>query len=83
MRSLLPWLKAGKAKLKIPSGTQSNTVFRMKGKGIPDLETGRRGSQKVKVTIEIPKRLNRKQKAALKEFEKASKEKGILSRILK
>lgn len=72
----------GKAKLKIPSGTQDNTVFRMKGKGIPDLETGRRGAQKVKATIEVPKRLNRKQKAALKEYAKASKEKGILSRIL-
>ena len=73
----------GRAKLKIPAGTQSNTIFSMKDKGIPDLEAGRKGSQKVKVVIEIPKNLSRKQKELLKEFEKASEEKGIFSGILR
>ena len=50
----------GTAKLKIPSGTQSETVLRMKGKGVPDLNTGARGSQNVTVRISVPKKLSGK-----------------------
>ncbi len=72
----------GRAKLKIPAATQSNTIFSMKDKGIPDLETGRNGSQKVKVIVEVPKNLSRKQKELLKEFEKAGEDKGIFPKFL-
>ncbi|MCP3686698.1 MAG: molecular chaperone DnaJ [bacterium] len=69
-----------KATLKIPSGTQSNTVFRMKGKGIPDIETGSKGSQNVRVVIEVPKKLSKKQKKLLQDFEKEA-DKGILKKL--
>ena len=60
----------GKAKLKIPAGTQPGTIFRMKGKGIPDPEYGGVGSENVKVTVEVPSKLSAKQKKLLEEFEK-------------
>jgi len=73
----VPTLK-GKAKLKIPAGTQTNTIFRMKGKGIPDLHGYGTGSQNIKIIIETPTKLTKKQKEILKEFEKESKkEKGF------
>ena len=65
----------GKAKLKIPSGTQPGTVFRMKGKGIPDLHSYGRGNQNVIVTVTVPEKLNKKQKEILKDFDKSVKKK--------
>jgi len=65
----------GKARLKIPAGTQNNTIFRMKGKGIPYLHGHGQGNQNVEVIIEVPENLNKKQKELLKEFEKESKDK--------
>ena len=71
-----------KAKLKIPTGTQNNTVFRMKGKGIPYLHGHGTGNENVEVIIEVPEKLTKKQKEILKEFEKESKKKkGFFSRI--
>jgi molecular chaperone DnaJ len=58
----------GKIKYKIPEGTQSGTVFRLKGKGIPMLRGYGRGDLYVKVVVEIPKQLNDKQKDLLKQF---------------
>jgi molecular chaperone DnaJ len=60
----------GKVKYTIPEGTQSETVFRLRGKGIPHLNGGGRGDQFVKVTVEIPKNLNSTQKELLREFAK-------------
>lgn len=71
----------GKVKLKIPSGTQSSTVFRMKGKGMPYLHGHGQGNENVEVIIEVPKKLTGKQKELLKEFEKESGKKGILGKI--
>lgn len=59
----------GEVKYKIPEGTQTGTVFRMRGKGITYLNSDRRGDQLIRVTIQTPKKLNAKQKAALKEFD--------------
>jgi len=70
-----------KAKLKIPAGTQNNTIFRMKGKGIPYLHGHGQGNQNVEVIVEVPERLSKKQKELLKEFERAGKKKGILGKI--
>jgi len=65
----------GKAKLKIPAGTQPGTVFRMKGKGIYDVHGYGKGNENVMVTINVPEKLSKKQKELLKEFEKESKSK--------
>ncbi|MDK2918292.1 MAG: molecular chaperone DnaJ [Candidatus Petromonas sp.] len=58
----------GRVKYKIPEGTQSGTVFRLKDKGIPILNGHGRGDQYVKVIVEVPKRLNEEQKEVLRKF---------------
>ena len=56
----------------IPEGTQTGTMFKLKGKGIPYIRSKNRGDQYVTVEVEVPKNINSKQKEILKEFEKAS-----------
>ncbi|MCZ6628664.1 MAG: molecular chaperone DnaJ [SAR324 cluster bacterium] len=58
----------GRAELKIPPGTQSGRQFRMKSKGIPHLRGSGRGDQYVRVTVEIPTNLSKKQRELLQEF---------------
>ena len=58
----------GKVKYSIPEGTQSGTVFRLKGKGIPYLNGNGRGDQYVTVYIVTPKNLSREQKDLLRQF---------------
>ncbi|MGD2110756.1 MAG: molecular chaperone DnaJ [Phycisphaerae bacterium] len=58
----------GKAELKIPRATQHGQLFKLRGLGLPDLRTGRRGDEIVQVAIEIPKKLDKKQEALLREF---------------
>ncbi|MCI0503651.1 molecular chaperone DnaJ [Candidatus Micrarchaeota archaeon] len=65
----------GKAMLHIPPGTQSHTVFRMKGEGMPKLERGGKGDELVRVVIEVPKKLSKRQKELLEDLEKEEKEK--------
>ncbi len=60
----------GKKKIKIPSGTQSGKVFRVSGSGVPYGDGKSRGDHLVKVDVEIPKRLSRKQKKILEELRK-------------
>lgn len=55
----------------VPEGTQSGTLFRLKGKGVPRVNSGGRGDQYVKVIVDIPKTLNEKQKEALRSFMEA------------
>ncbi|MDR2721136.1 MAG: molecular chaperone DnaJ [Puniceicoccales bacterium] len=62
----------GKCSLKIPEGTQSDTVLRMKDQGMPHLNGGMRGSQYVRVKIDVPKKLSRDQRDALEAFAKCS-----------
>lgn len=52
----------------IAAGTQSETLFRLKGKGVPKVNASGRGDQYVKVIVDTPKNLNEKQKAALIAF---------------
>ncbi len=61
----------GKVALKIPAGTQSGTVFRLKGHGMPKLRGGANGDEYVKVHVEVPKTLTSEQRKALEEFAKA------------
>ena len=58
----------GKVKYKIPEGTQSGTVFRLRSKGITRLHSKSRGDQLIKVIVEVPKSLSEKQKEALREY---------------
>ncbi|MFN7134489.1 MAG: molecular chaperone DnaJ, partial [Myxococcales bacterium] len=58
----------GKVKVKIPAGTQSGKIFRLKGKGIPSLNGYERGDQHVRVVIETPTNLTREQRKLLEEF---------------
>jgi molecular chaperone DnaJ len=58
----------GKAKLKIPAGTQTGTEFRMHGKGIPHLRGHGQGDLRVKAKVVTPTKLNEEQKAALRYF---------------
>ena len=67
----------GEAKLKIPSGTQSGTIFRLRKKGLPHLRGWGRGDQFVNVVVQTPTKLNNQQKKLLKKFEKTMKEKKI------
>lgn len=60
----------GDAKLKIPSGTQSGTIFRLKGKGLPHLNGWGKGHQFVNVLVQTPVKLTQRQKKLLKDLEK-------------
>ncbi|MFZ5590696.1 MAG: molecular chaperone DnaJ [Bacillota bacterium] len=64
----------GTAKMKVPEGTQSGTVFRLKGKGIPDVHGYGRGDQHVRVQVVTPTKLSEKQKELLREFARLSGE---------
>lgn len=58
----------GKIKLKVPAGTQSGNVFRLRGKGIVNLNNGGRGDQLVRVSVETPRKLTARQRELLEEF---------------
>src|SRR3989338_7135111 len=76
----VPTLK-GKAELSIPSGSQSNTVFRLKGKGMPNLEHESHWDLYAEAIISVPDKLTKRQKELLKEFEKESDKKGFFKEI--
>ncbi|MDP8254028.1 MAG: molecular chaperone DnaJ [Candidatus Kaelpia aquatica] len=60
----------GVVKMKIPAGTQSERVFRLRGKGVADPRIGVRGDELVKVLIDTPTGLNRKQRKLLESLNK-------------
>lgn len=64
----------GAARLKIPSGSQTNKVFRLRNKGIAHLRGNRRGDLHVRIIVETPTNLTSKQRDLLTEFEKLSNE---------
>ena len=64
----------GKVRYTIPEGTQTGTVFRLKGKGIQHLGYKTRGDQFVSVVIKTPTGLNKEQKELLQKFAEASGE---------
>ena len=76
-----------KTTLRIPAGTQTGTVFRLKGKGAPDLQGYARGDQLVRVNIEVPKKLTGKQRELLEEYARAGGQdvgplgKGFLDKV--
>lgn len=78
----VPTLK-GKEKLKIPAGTQSHTEFRLKGKGVPHLQSAGAGDQIVKIVVVTPSSLTKRQKELFEELgkEKLKLDKGFLGRF--
>lgn len=64
----VPVLGGGTEKFKIPEGTQSGTNFTLKNKGIPNINSGRKGDLIITVAVETPKNLNSKQKELLSAF---------------
>jgi molecular chaperone DnaJ len=71
----VPTIDGKTISLKIPEGTESGQVFRMKGLGIPYIGAYGKGDQHVVVKIAIPKKLSKRQKELLEEFAKESGEK--------
>ncbi|MDD6278343.1 MAG: molecular chaperone DnaJ [Ruminococcus sp.] len=70
----------GNVEYTIGEGTQTGTVFRLKGKGVKKLNRADRGNQYVRVYVEVPKNLSKKQKDLLKSFEASLSEKNYAKR---
>jgi len=64
----------GHVEMKIPAGTQSGRIFRLKDKGIPDVHGRGVGDELVKVNVEIPVKLTAEQKRLIEEFSRLSGE---------
>jgi molecular chaperone DnaJ len=62
----------GTARMKIPPGTQTHTIFRLRGKGVPHLEKSGRGDQYVRVVIHTPERLSEQERRLFMELRKLS-----------
>jgi molecular chaperone DnaJ len=78
----------GKVSMKIPAGTQSQTIFRLNHKGIPDLHGRGRGDELVKVVVNIPTHLSEEQRRLIEEFarvsgEEADKKESLSDKIKK
>lgn len=58
----------GRAKIKIPAGTQSGKIFRLKGKGFPEVQGYQRGDQLINVNVWTPQSLSAEEKQALEKF---------------
>ncbi len=74
--------------LEIPPGTQPGRVFKLRGRGVPSLQTGRRGDLLVEAVVEIPDRLSREEAEVLRQFaqlrgeeQDPARQDGLFSRI--
>ena len=72
----IPTIDGGKAKIKIPAGTQSGKQFRLRGKGMPYMRGNDFGDLYVQVTTEVPISLNKEQKELLEKFREIENEKS-------
>lgn len=70
----------GKVTYTVPEGTQTGTVFRLRGKGIQKIRSNAHGDHYVRVSIEVPRNLSKEQKNILKDFEKSLSEKNYAKR---
>jgi len=62
---------SGVSEVKVPAGSQSGAVFRLRGKGLPDLGSGRRGDQHVVMRVVVPTHLTGEQRKLLEKFAQA------------
>jgi len=72
----IPTIDGGRAKIKIPDGTQNGKQFRLKGKGMPYMRGSGNGDLYVQVNTEVPISLNKEQKELLEQFRKIENEKS-------
>ena len=72
----VPSIDGGRAKIKIPPGTQHGKQLRLRGKGMPVLRGSGYGDLYIKIITEVPSSLNSKQKELLEEFRKIESEKS-------
>lgn len=70
----VPAIDGGKARVKVPAGTQSGRRFRLSAKGMPVLRSKQTGDMYVQVAVETPQNLTKRQRELLAEFEKLSSE---------
>ncbi len=66
----------GNVKIRVPAGTQPNTLIRLSGKGVKHVRGNGKGDHYVRIKITVPKKLSNKQKQLLEEFEKESSNTG-------
>ena len=59
----------GTEKIKVDAGSQPNTIIKLKGKGVPYINSRGRGDQYVRIVVNIPKNINKHQKKLLEEFQ--------------
>ena len=65
--------------MKVPPGTQGLEIFRLKGKGLPELDSRFRGDQLVRVFVVVPEKLTSEQKKALTRTEQEAEEERLRS----
>lgn len=75
----LPTIDGNTVRQVVPEGTQNQTVFKIKNYGVPYINGRGRGDMYIRVLIEVPRNLNKKQKELLAEFEKAAGSKSYES----
>lgn len=63
----------GKVKLKIPAGTQSGKIFKLKGYGMPKLNSNQKGDHYLKIILDIPSKLSKKEKMLYADLAKEAK----------
>jgi molecular chaperone DnaJ len=86
-RLAVPTVEGKPHNLDIPKGTAPGSVFRLRGLGMPDLETGRRGDLLVEVTVEVPRKLTAEQRrlierlGELESAEPGPEHKGFLEKV--
>ena len=66
----------GRASIKVPAGTQSEKMFRLRGKGVRNVRSGQTGDLYCRISVETPVNLTAKQKELLQEFERSVREGG-------
>ena len=64
----VPTLDGGPVEVKVPQGTQPGAEFRIRGKGIPHINSNRRGDLRVQVDLEVPRNLSARQRKLLEEL---------------
>ena len=85
----IPILGGKPEKYQIPEGTQSGTSFTLRGKGVPDINSKRRGDLIITVLVETPKNLTGEQKKLLRSFaeslgeKNSARKKGVFERFFK
>lgn len=67
----IPTIDKKRLRLKIPPGTQNNAKFRLQGYGLPHMKSNGRGDAYAEISITVPKKLNKKQKLAVKSMAEA------------